>query len=128
MVIMGPQVLTRPRSPSPYFSVAGGGLVLLWRRASGPTVVAMARSPHRVVIAGGGIAGLEALLALRALAGDRVELTLVSAQPDFVYRPLAVARPFGLGHARRTPLAEAARDAGATLKIAALESVDPGAR
>ncbi|MDP9345766.1 MAG: FAD-dependent oxidoreductase [Actinomycetota bacterium] len=86
------------------------------------------RSPHRVVIAGGGIAGLEALLALRALGAGRVELTLVSAEEDFVYRPMAVARPFGLGHARHTPLADAARDAGATLKIAALESVDRDAR
>jgi len=86
------------------------------------------RSPHRVVIAGGGIAGLEALLALRALGESRVEITLVSAEEDFVYRPLAVARPFAMGHATRTPLAEAVRDAGATLKIAALESVDPAAR
>ncbi|MDP9345488.1 MAG: FAD-dependent oxidoreductase, partial [Actinomycetota bacterium] len=86
------------------------------------------RSPHRVVIAGGGIAGLEALLALRALARNRVELTLVSAEEDFVYRPMAVARPFGMGHARHTPLADAARDAGATLKVAALQSVDPAAR
>ncbi|MDP9344352.1 MAG: FAD-dependent oxidoreductase [Actinomycetota bacterium] len=86
------------------------------------------RSPHRVVIAGGGIAGLEALLALRALAGNRVELTLLSPEPDFVYRPMAVARPFGLGHAGHTPLADAARDVGAALKIAALQSVDPDAR
>jgi sulfide:quinone oxidoreductase len=86
------------------------------------------RSPHRVVIAGGGIAGLEALLALRALGGNRVELTLVSSQEDFVYRPMAVARPFGLGHAGHTPLSEACREAGATLKIAALQSVDPDAR
>jgi sulfide:quinone oxidoreductase len=86
------------------------------------------RSSHRVVIAGGGIAGLEALLALRAHAGDRVEITLVSAEEDFVYRPMAVARPFGMGHARHTPLADAARDVGASLKIAALESVDPEAR
>jgi sulfide:quinone oxidoreductase len=86
------------------------------------------RSPHRVVIAGGGIAGLEALLALRAIAGNRVEITLVSADEDFVYRPMAVARPFAMGHAKRTPLADATREAGATLKIAALESVDPAAR
>jgi sulfide:quinone oxidoreductase len=86
------------------------------------------RSPHRVVIAGGGIAGLEALFALRAQGGSRVEITLVSADEDFVYRPMAVARPFAMGHANRTPLADAARDAGATLKIAALESVDPDAR
>ena len=65
----------------------------------------MTHAPHRVVVAGGGVAGLEALLALHALAGDKVDLTLVSPTPDFVYRPLAVAEPFALGHQRRTPLA-----------------------
>jgi sulfide:quinone oxidoreductase len=44
----------------------------------------MTSTPHRFVIAGGGVAGLEALLALHALAGDRVELTLVSPTADFV--------------------------------------------
>jgi sulfide:quinone oxidoreductase len=84
----------------------------------------MTSTPFRVVIAGGGVAGLEALLALRALAGDRVELTLVSPSPDFVYRPLAVAEPFALGAARKTPLADAARAAGATLVHASLSAVD----
>jgi sulfide:quinone oxidoreductase len=84
----------------------------------------MTPTPHRVVIAGGGVAGLEALFALHALAGDRVELTLVAPTPDFVYRPLAVAEPFALGAARRTPLADAARTAGATFVQAPLSAVD----
>jgi sulfide:quinone oxidoreductase len=83
----------------------------------------MTRTPFRVVIAGGGVAGLEALLALRALAGDRVELTLVAPTPDFVYRPLAVAEPFALGAPRRTPLAEAARTAAASFVEAPLTAV-----
>jgi sulfide:quinone oxidoreductase len=36
-----------------------------------------------VVIVGGGVAGLEALLGLRAMAGDRVQLTLAAPEPDF---------------------------------------------
>ena len=32
----------------------------------------------RVVIAGGGVAGIEALLALRDLAGDRVEIAIIA--------------------------------------------------
>jgi sulfide:quinone oxidoreductase len=88
----------------------------------------MARKGLRVVIAGGGVAGLEALLALRALAGDRVELTLVAPQEDFVYRPLAVAEPFGLGSPRRTPLTDAAADTGAAFIRAAVDAVDPQGR
>ena len=84
----------------------------------------MTQKSHRVVVAGGGVAGLEALLALHALAGDRVELTLVSPTLDFVYRPLAVAEPFALGTARKTPLSEAARTAAATLVQAPLTGVD----
>jgi sulfide:quinone oxidoreductase len=80
-----------------------------------------------VVIAGGGVAGLEALLGLRAIAGDRVRLTLIAPDPDFSYRPLAVAEPFGLGHAHKVPLARFAEDAGAELVIEALESVDDAA-
>ena len=73
-----------------------------------------------IVIAGGGVAGLEALLALRAMAGDRVRLTLVAPDPDFTYRPLAVAEPFALGHAHRVPLTRFAEDAGAELVVDAV--------
>ena len=66
----------------------------------------LARS--RVVIAGGGVAGLEAVLALRDLLGDRVEMTLVSPEREFVYRPMAVAAPFARGHAQRHRLADIA--------------------
>jgi sulfide:quinone oxidoreductase len=50
--------------------------------------------PLQVLVAGGGVAGLEALLALRDLAGERVELTLLSPEAEFVYRPMAVAEPW----------------------------------
>jgi sulfide:quinone oxidoreductase len=88
----------------------------------------MTSTPHRVVIAGGGVAGLEALLALHAVAADRVKLTLVAPTPDFVYRPLAVAEPFALGHRRTTPLADAARTAAATFVQAPLTGVDVAER
>jgi len=80
-----------------------------------------------VVIAGGGVAGLEALLGLRAIAGDRARLTLIAPDPDFSYRPLAVAEPFGLGHAHKVPLTRFTDDAGAELVAEALESVDDAA-
>ena len=64
----------------------------------------------QVVIVGGGVAGLEALIALRALVGDRVAVTLVSQDDWFVDRPLMVAEPFGLGSAARHPLPEIAAE------------------
>ena len=48
----------------------------------------------RVLIAGGGIAALEALAGLHALAGDRVEATLLAPNGTFSYRPLSAAVPF----------------------------------
>ena len=82
----------------------------------------------RVVVAGGGVAGLEAILALRDLAGDRVALTLVSPEREFVFRPMSVAAPFSRGHAARHPLAAAAQHAGADLVRARVTAVDPGER
>src|SRR5688500_18536762 len=52
------------------------------------------RARPRVLIAGGGVAGLETLLALRALAGDRVDITLVTPDLRFVNRSMAVDQPF----------------------------------
>jgi len=51
-------------------------------------------SRARVVIAGGGVAGLETLLALRVMAGERVEVTLLAPEPAFVNRSMAVDQPF----------------------------------
>ena len=84
----------------------------------------MSERPTRVLIAGGGVAALELMLALRALAGDRVELDLLSAEPEFFYRPLAVAEPFGAGKAHRFELASIAQDCGARARLGALAGVD----
>jgi sulfide:quinone oxidoreductase len=77
--------------------------------------VAETSASLRVLIAGGGVAGLEALLGLRSMAGDRVEIALVAPDPDFAYRPLAVAEPFSLGRARRVPLSTFTDESGAEL-------------
>jgi sulfide:quinone oxidoreductase len=57
-----------------------------------------------VVIAGAGVAGIEGLLRLRRLAGDRVRITLLSPEEEFVYRPLAVLEPFSRDSVRRYSL------------------------
>jgi sulfide:quinone oxidoreductase len=77
----------------------------------------------QVVIVGGGVAGLEALLALRALVGDRLAVTLVSQDDWFVDRPVTVAEPFGLGSAARHSLPEIAADLDARFVRATVEAV-----
>ena len=77
----------------------------------------------RVLVAGGGVAGLEALLALTDMAADRVDVTLLSPQEDFVYRPLAVAEPFSMGHVHRYPLSQLTRDLGVRFVRGALDRV-----
>ncbi len=78
----------------------------------------------RVVIAGAGVAGLEGLLALRELAGERVQVTLMAPESEFRYRQLSVAMPFGLANPTRFPLDEIARENGAVHRRATLAAVD----
>jgi sulfide:quinone oxidoreductase len=82
----------------------------------------------RVVIAGGGIAGLEALLAIRDLSGGAARITLLSPEPELVYRPLLVREPFGPEPADRVSLPEACAELGARFLGAAASSIDTGAR
>jgi sulfide:quinone oxidoreductase len=84
--------------------------------------------PLSVLIAGGGVAALEAMMALRAIAGDRVRITLLAPERDFHYRPMAVAEPFTIAHARRVELATIAADFGADVVTGALEAVDSDER
>jgi sulfide:quinone oxidoreductase len=78
----------------------------------------------RVVICGGGIAGVEGLLRVRRLAGDAVEVTVVAPNDELRYRPLAVQEPFARPAARRYPLRHIVQDAGAEWVKDALEWVD----
>jgi sulfide:quinone oxidoreductase len=78
----------------------------------------------RVLIAGGGIAGLEALLALRDLAGDRIQLTLLAPEPDFTYKPLTVEEPFSMQPAQHLELAPIAQEQGAELVSESLAAID----
>lgn len=84
--------------------------------------------PPRIVIAGGGVAGLEALLALHRQLAGIVELVLVAPERRFTYRPLAVLEPFVPGSMPTLELAEIAAERGAALVHDALVAVDPDAR
>jgi sulfide:quinone oxidoreductase len=80
-----------------------------------------------VVIAGGGVAALEATIALRDLAGDRVSITMLAPEEDFVFKPLSVGEPFALGDAQHLPLKKFARDLKVGLVHDGLASVSPSA-
>jgi sulfide:quinone oxidoreductase len=82
-------------------------------------------SRSRVVIAGGGVAAVETMLALRDLAGDRVEVELHAPRPSFVYRPLAVGEPFVAGGIVEFDLADLASRAGATFHPDSIDNVEP---
>jgi sulfide:quinone oxidoreductase len=87
----------------------------------------MSEDRTKVTIVGGGVAALEAMIALRHLAEERVEIELVTPAPEWSYRPLAVAEPFGLGEAKRYDLVRIARDHGAPMHLAGVQAVRPEA-
>jgi sulfide:quinone oxidoreductase len=80
---------------------------------------AAAGARFRVVIGGAGPAGVEAALALRRIAGDRVSTTIVAPEP-FVCLPPAVLSPFAIGPGHRPSL-----DGLAVLRRGVLLGVDP---
>jgi sulfide:quinone oxidoreductase len=83
---------------------------------------------HRIVIAGGGIAALEALVALRRQAPPGCRITLVSPNGSFAYRPLAVQEPFGRGGGRRFSLPTVTQDLSAAYVRDALSRVEGSER
>ncbi len=80
---------------------------------------------QRVLIAGGGVAALETVLALHELAPELTDVTVIAPNPDFHYRPMTVREPFAQGQARRYQLAPIISDAGARLVTDELAWVDP---
>ena len=82
----------------------------------------------RVVIAGGGIAALEVLAGLRALAGDRVTPTLVAPVASFSFSPLSTAVPYTFRGERTRSLAAIANELGARFVQDGVVHVDEGRR
>jgi sulfide:quinone oxidoreductase len=82
----------------------------------------------RVLIAGGGVAALECLLALRELVDGQVAVTLLAPDRYFVYRPVTVAEAFERAEARAFPMSTIAHEQGAELVADSLELVDPDGR
>lgn len=77
-----------------------------------------------MLIAGGGIAGVEATLALRDLAADWVEVGLRDPRREFVFRPFAVGEPYGAARIFRYDLGQLAELCGASFHSDGIVSVD----
>jgi len=78
-----------------------------------------------IVIAGGGVAALETALALRTLAPELVEITLVAPTDWFGFRAASVGEPFDRAEVRRFDLAAICADIGVGLHRGVLTAVDP---
>jgi sulfide:quinone oxidoreductase len=81
----------------------------------------------KTLIAGAGVAGLEAVLALRSHLGRTIDITLLAPDGEFVYRPTSVAEPFEMGEARGFDLQEICWDQHVELVDGSLASVDASA-
>jgi sulfide:quinone oxidoreductase len=88
----------------------------------------MPPSAPLVVVAGGGPAAIETLLAVRDLAGEQVRLELIAPEQDLVVRAYEVMAAFHEGHEHRYPLARIAGDLDVALVRDALAGVDPRTR
>jgi sulfide:quinone oxidoreductase len=82
----------------------------------------------RVVIAGGGVAALETAIALRTLAPELVDITLVAPTDRFRFRAASVGEPFGRAEVHRFDLASICADIGVALRSGALTAVAPDER
>ena len=89
------------------------------------TFASSSSEPFNVLIVGGGVAALEAALALRELGGERIATTMIAPNPEFVYRPMTVREPFGYAAAQRYPLEEIARDIGVELRVDSFKWLEP---
>src|SRR5689334_16483041 len=85
-------------------------------------------APARVVVVGGGVAGLDALVALRRLAAERVALELITPESAPASSSTAVSRAFGHLRSPRFDVAAVTRQTGARLVDGFLAGVDPLAR
>src|SRR5215217_228147 len=84
----------------------GGGCAMASApRARSVSPMVASEPIHRVLIAGGGPAAIEAALTLRRRAAGRVTTTVLAPDSHFVARPMSVLTPFAAGGPERRSLA-----------------------
>jgi sulfide:quinone oxidoreductase len=84
----------------------------------------LANRPQKILVAGGGVSGLETVLALQSLAPGRFDIDLLAPERHFVHRPPMIGAPFRPTRPFRMELAAIARDRGIGVTRDALDRVD----
>ena len=84
--------------------------------------------PARTLIIGGGVAAVEAALALADLGGERTRISVVAPDPDLVLKPMVVEEPFTGRPAESHELAPLLKTVGAEVVAGAMSRIDPGER
>jgi sulfide:quinone oxidoreductase len=83
----------------------------------------------RIVVLGGGFAGLESAFSLASELGSRARITLVSDRDDFLFKPNTIYIPFGADPASLLiPLAKPARKRDIELVRGSARSISPERR
>jgi sulfide:quinone oxidoreductase len=95
-------------------------------RPDNPSMEASRSDAARVVVAGGGIAGIEAALTLRDSAAGVAEVTIVDDRTRFVVPATSTGRAFGLTGGIDLRLADVVARAGAALLPGRVGRVDAG--
>src|SRR3954453_7511290 len=85
-------------------------------------------SRPKALIVGGGVGAVEAMVALRDLCGDAIEIRVNAPGGEFLYRPLAVTEPFGAGGVLRFDLRQLTERCGASFYLESIVSVDADGR
>lgn len=92
-----------------------------------PAAILAHMRANRIVIAGGGVAALEAALSVSQLGGEGVSATVLTPTTKFVYPAHAVVEPFGAAPGLSFALADVLADTGVELRTGALARVAPDA-
>ena len=80
----------------------------------------------KVVVLGGGFAGLESAYYLKWRLKNKVDITIVSDRPNFLFKPNTIYIPFGMEPEKLMfPLDKTAAKAGVKFKLARAEEIDP---
>lgn len=89
-------------------------------------LVASSSTKAKVIVLGGGFAGLESAFLLKNLVKDGAEVTIVSDKKDFFFRPNSIYIPFGLNpDSLMVPIEPACRKKHISFLHSTVNDIDP---